>query len=124
MSRKKPNTPRSRVTSALRQLWLRSRERAKALKGTGYKCRDCGAKQSKAKGKEVNLEVHHDPPILWKKVIDMVFEVVLNAPQYPLCKDCHKKVHNKDRNCEKEKVDPKRDFPSLRTDRKREGDKA
>lgn len=93
MSRKKPNTPRSRVTSCLRQLWLRSRERRKALKNTGYRCSECGVKQSVTKGKEVKLEVHHDPPINWIGVVDWVFKILLNANQYPLCKPCHEIKH-------------------------------
>ena len=93
--KKKPNTPRSRITSAIRQLWLRSRERAKSLKDAGYRCSECGVKQSMAKGKVVKLEVHHDPPIAdkWKAIIDAIIRDILEAPQVPLCKDCHKKKH-------------------------------
>lgn len=94
---KKPITPRSRVKSALRQLWLRSRERAKALKDADYRCAECNAKQSKAKGREVNIQVHHDPLINWDGIVDLIFERLLNAHQYPLCKDCHKKRHEKAR---------------------------
>ena len=93
--RKKPNTPRSKVRAALRQLWLRSRERATTLKSTGYCCSECGVKQSKAKGKEVKLEVHHEPPINWDGILDLVFERLLNAPQRALCKECHGKAHSK-----------------------------
>ena len=91
--KKKPNTPRSRIKVAIRLLWLRSRERAKALKDHDYKCADCGVKKSVAKGKEVKLEVHHDPAINWDGLIDLIFERILNVPQYPLCKKCHKKKH-------------------------------
>ena len=90
MGRKKPNTPRSRVKAALRLLWMRSRERAKCLKDAGYKCTDCGIKQSTAKGREVKIEVHHLTEIEWKELIDLIFEMLLNAPQTPLCKPCHK----------------------------------
>ena len=90
MGRKKPNTPRSRVKSALRQLWMRSRERARALKSTGYRCTECNVKQSMAKGKVVKMEVHHLTPIEWEDLIDLVFERLLNVPQIPLCKPCHK----------------------------------
>ena len=89
-SRKKPVTPRSRVKAALRQLWLRSRERAKVLKDAQYRCTECDVKQSTAKGREVKLEVHHLTEIQWKELIDLVFEMLLNAPQTPLCKPCHK----------------------------------
>ena len=95
MGKKKPNTPRSRVRAAIRQLWLRSRERAKALKDYDRRCAECGVKQSVAKGKEVKLEVHHSPPIDWNGLIDLVFERILNVKQYPLCKSCHEKAHKK-----------------------------
>jgi len=93
--KKKPNTPRSRVKNALRQLWLRSRERAAALKSTGNCCDNCGIKQSVAKGRVVKLQVHHDPAINWDGVVDLIFERLLNAPQYPLCEACHKEEHEK-----------------------------
>ena len=93
MGRRKESTPRSRVTNALRQLWLRSRERAKVAKEHHNTCVHCGAKGSVAKGREVKIQVHHDPPIDWNGVVDMVFERLLNAPQYPLCKKCHAKEH-------------------------------
>lgn len=95
MGRKKPNTPRSRIVNAIRQLWLRSRERAKALKDADRKCTKCGVKESRAKGKEVILQVHHDPPIgkKWKDIVDDIAEHILEAPQYPLCKSCHRQIH-------------------------------
>ncbi len=97
MGRKKPNTPRSKIRAAIRQLWLRSRERAAALKSTGYRCKKCQAKQSKAKGREVKIQVHHDPPIedKWEKIIDLIETEILRAPQYPLCEDCHDEEHEK-----------------------------
>jgi len=96
MGRKLPNTPRSRIRAALRQLWLRSRERAKALKDSGYRCVDCGVKQTAAKGKKLTLEVHHEPKIDWDGILDLIAERLLNVPQVPLCKDCHKKRHDKE----------------------------
>lgn len=90
MGKKQLNTPRSRVKAALRQLWLRSRERAKCMKDAGYRCTECDVKQSVAKGKEVKLEVHHLSEIHWEKLVDLVFEMLLDAPQTPLCKPCHK----------------------------------
>ena len=81
MSRKKPNTPRSRVRSALRQLWLHSRERAVALKRGGYTCQICGLRQSRAKGREFSVEVHHKAGIgNWEKVIDAIFEEIICNP--------------------------------------------
>jgi len=97
MGKKQPNTPRSRIRAALRQLWLRSRERAAALKKHDYRCAKCGVKQSKARGVEVSLQVHHDPPIDWDGIFDLIFERLLNVPQYPLCKECHEIEHEKTR---------------------------
>lgn len=91
--KKKPNTPRSRVKSVIRQLWLRSRERAKVLKDAEHKCVECGVKQSRAKGKEVYIQVHHDPQIDWEGIVDLIFERVLNVPQYPLCIEHHDEKH-------------------------------
>jgi predicted HNH restriction endonuclease len=95
MGKKKSETPRSRIKNAIRKLWLRSRERAKALKDSGHKCVDCGAKKSVAKGREVRLEVHHEPKIDWSGIVQLIFDRVLNVPQVPLCKSCHKKRHEK-----------------------------
>ena len=95
MPKKLLTTPRSRVRSAIRQLWLRSRERAAALKAQGYCCQSCGAKQSKAKGKEVFVEVHHKNGIgNWDKVIDLIFEQILCPPELleVLCPDCHDEI--------------------------------
>lgn len=97
--KKKPTTPRSRVRSILRQLFLRSRERAAALKATNYCCAKCGKKQSKAQGKEVGLEVHHKNGVgNWEAVIDAVFEQLLCHAEgmEPLCKECHKDEHKED----------------------------
>jgi len=70
---------------------MRSRERAAALKSTGYCCSRCGVKQSKAKGKEVVIEVHHVAGIDWDGMIDLVRERLLQDPGRlePLCKRCH-----------------------------------
>ena len=95
MSRKQPGTPRSRVRSALRQVWLRSRERAAALKRSGNTCECCGKKQSVAKGREVKLEVHHNNGVEWEKAIDYIYRHLLCNPQdlTVFCKDCHDAEH-------------------------------
>jgi 5-methylcytosine-specific restriction endonuclease McrA len=93
MGRRKPNTPRSQVRSALRRLWLRSRERAAALKRDNYTCQKCDAKQSRAKGREVYVEVHHTQGVLnWEMMIDYIFRHLLCDPKWleTLCKECHK----------------------------------
>jgi integrase len=82
MSRKKPTTPRSQVRSALRRyVWLRSRERRAALKRDKYTCVDCGAKQSKAKGREVKVEVDHLDGIEWERMIDYIYRHLLVPPE-------------------------------------------
>ena len=98
MGKRLPNTPRSRVRASLRQLWLRSRERAACLKRDGYVCQTCGKKQSKAKGKEVAVCVHHIDGIDWDGLIDLVFERLLVNPDRleTLCEKCHDHVHEKD----------------------------
>jgi len=92
--RRKPTTPRSQVRSALRRLWLRSRERQAALKRDQYTCRKCSSKQSRAQGREVYVEVHHlDGISNWEEVIDKIFEQILVSPDRleTLCIPCHKK---------------------------------
>lgn len=95
MGKKLPYTPNSRIRSTLRQLFLRSRERNLAIKRDNYTCQECGAKQSKAKGKEVEVEVHHkgeDGVKNWAKLFEAVREYLLCDPEYleVLCKTCHK----------------------------------
>ena len=96
MGRKSLNTPRSRIVNGIRLVWMRSRERIAALKKTSYCCTDCGIKQSAAKGREVKLQVHHEPPIdkAWKEIVDMIAERILQSEQVPLCKPCHKARHD------------------------------
>lgn len=91
MKKNSARTPRSKVKQALRQLSLRSRERAAALKRDGYICRKCGRKQSKARGKELFVEVHHKQGVEWEKLIDLVYEMLLCSPDEmeTLCHECH-----------------------------------
>jgi len=94
MGKRLLTTPRSRVRAALRRLWLRSRERAAALKRDGYTCRRCNRKQSKAKGKEFDVQVHHKQGVVnWEQVIDYVMASLLCGPEHleTLCKECHDK---------------------------------
>lgn len=96
--KKKPTTPRSKVTVALRQLWLRSRERATALKRDKYTCQGCHRKQSVAKGKEFKVQVHHKEGIDWTGVVDIIIERILVHPDKleTLCKECHDRVDNEE----------------------------
>lgn len=94
MAKKNPQkTPRSKVKNALRQLSLRSRERAFALKRDAYTCCNCGVKRSVAKGREVKVECHHVEGIDWEALVDLVYERLLQTPDKyeSLCKECHKK---------------------------------
>jgi len=92
MGKKKPETPRSRVRSALRQLFLRSRERAAAIKREGNTCERCHVKGSVAKGREVKIQVHHRRGICnWNKIIELIYRELLCSPSSleVLCKKCH-----------------------------------
>jgi predicted HNH restriction endonuclease len=90
---RKPVTPACQIRSALRRLFLRSRERAAVLKRDGYTCRACGTKQSRSKGREVYVEVHHLAGIEnWPELIEAVRRYLLCGPDdmLCLCNECHK----------------------------------
>jgi len=91
---KLPYTPNSRIRQALRILWMRSRERAQALKNSGYRCCLCGVKQSTAKGREVRLEVHHTSPVDWDGLFVDIRRRLLHSPDRlaPMCKACHEQA--------------------------------
>ena len=93
--KKKPFTPNYKITRALRKLYLESRERGAALKRDGYSCQECGKKQSKAKGKEVKVQVHHIHGIDWEDLRDMVRKRLLQNPDALItyCVGCHEKSH-------------------------------
>ena len=96
MGRKLPYTPNSRIKSALRQLWLRSRERAAAIKRDNYSCCRCGVKQSRKKGFEQKVEVHHKDGVEnWEQIYKVIRKHLLvnEAELETLCKECHKKDH-------------------------------
>ncbi len=61
-----------------------------------YKCSDCGAKQSAAKGRVVKIQGHHCPEIDLEPIIDSIVEL-LKAPQVPMCKKCHDVITKKNR---------------------------
>ena len=93
MPRKLPHTPKSTIRSALRRLWLRSRERAAAIKREANCCERCGIKGSVAKGRVVKTEVHHRNGIDWPGLDEMVRAQLLPDPSEleVLCKGCHAK---------------------------------
>jgi predicted HNH restriction endonuclease len=93
LPKKLPHTPNSQIRSALRQLWLRSRERAARIKADGYTCQCCGRKQSRAKGREVFVEVHHRHGVDWDGLFDDIRRRLLSGELETLCKECHAKDH-------------------------------
>ncbi len=97
MKKRKDFTPNSQITSALRRLFLRSRERAAVLRRDSYTCTICNKKQTKKKGKELKVCVHHLHGINWQTLIEVVRECLLCEPKYmvTLCQNCHKNEHEK-----------------------------
>ena len=96
MGKRLPGTPRSKVRAALRALWLRSRERNAAIKREGGCCEGCHRKQSKAKGREFKVEVHHLNGVEWEVMIDYVYRHLLCDPKdlQVMCPECHSEEHN------------------------------
>lgn len=93
MPKKKPYTPDGMLTSWLRKyIWLRSRERAAALKRDKYTCQRCGAKQCTAKDNVVKVQVHHKNGIKWDKIRKCIRKELLGKTEdlETLCKECHK----------------------------------
>jgi 5-methylcytosine-specific restriction endonuclease McrA len=89
-------TPKSQIISALRRLFLRSRERSYAIKRDKYTCQVCGKKQSKAAGREVEVEVHHTCGVTnWNEIEDTIRMYLLTDPEdlRTLCKACHGMEH-------------------------------
>ena len=99
MGKKTEYTPKSRIRQALRQLWLRSRERSAALKRENNTCQSCKRKASTAKGKEFKVEVHHKDGVLnWEEIFDVIYKFLL-CPETELevlCKECHDNLHKKE----------------------------
>ena len=99
MGKKLPYTPNSKIKNHLRKMWLQSRERSQALKRDNYTCQSCKRKQSKAKGKEFSVEVHHiNGHINWEDIILYVREHLLVDPNdlTTLCPQCHDLIHRLD----------------------------
>ena len=95
MGRRSPYSTNTAIKSALHRLWLRSRERALRLKQDNYSCQKCGVKQSKAKGREVSVNVHHLDGIRWAEIIEYIRQELLVKPDrlQTLCKSCHSEEH-------------------------------
>ena len=94
--KKRPATPKSQIRSALRKLWMRSRERTGTLKRDKYTCQECGKKQSRAKGREVAVVVHHLDGISWDGLIELVARRLLQDPGKltTLCVPCHEEAES------------------------------
>lgn len=108
MGKKLLYTPNSQIRSALRRLFLRSRERNLALCRDNYTCQECGKKQSRAKGREFYVEVHHlDGVENWQALFDAVREYLLCDPDFleTLCSSCHRAHTEKESvSCQKRKA--------------------
>jgi len=98
MGKKLEYTPNSKIRQDLRKLWLWSRERNKALKRDKYTCVKCHRKQSKKKGEEFKVEVHHTEGILnWDKLFEVIRLYLLCDSKYleTMCKECHEEEEKK-----------------------------
>ncbi len=92
---KDPITPKGKIVSSLRRLWLHSRERNEALKVGGRKCSSCGVKASVARSSPQKIEVHHKGGVLnWDEMVATIRQQLLVGPDKLkcLCPDCHKAV--------------------------------
>jgi predicted HNH restriction endonuclease len=96
---RKPVTPNSQIRAALRQLWLRSRERGQAVKDQRNTCQTCGRKGSVAKGREVRINVHHRKGVNWDGLLQLIRERLLQTPDdYEcMCEECHVKLHKEEK---------------------------
>lgn len=93
---KPTETPDRQIVAALRAMWLRSVERITALKNSNYCCEKCAVKQSKVKGKEIKLDVHHrSGHINWPAIIAVVRKELLHPASQlqTLCRPCHDQEH-------------------------------
>lgn len=87
------HTKKAVIVAGLRQIWLRSKERANRLKYDSYTCQNCHKKASKAKGNEFKVQVHHKHGVLnWDAIIEALNENLLCDIDKleTLCKECHK----------------------------------
>ena len=96
MGKRVPWTTVSVIKNYCRHLFMRSRERAAAIRATGNTCERCGRKGSVAKGREVSIRVHHVNGINWERIIKVLREELLDGPYQVVCKECHDTIHEKD----------------------------
>ena len=85
---------RKQIIRNLRKyVWLRSKERSEKLKEYNYCCAKCKIKQTRRKGKEVVIDVHHIKLINWDRILKVLYEELLHTNTIPLCPSCHKREH-------------------------------
>ena len=87
-------TTKSKIVAALRNLWLRSGERAECLKKQHYTCQRCGIKKTNTKEKVVKVQVHHKEGVLnWDDIVREIRKNLLcDVDKLEcLCVECHKK---------------------------------
>ncbi len=92
----KGKTPLAYIRAVIRRhIWLKSRERAKVLKRDNYTCVKCHVKQTKKKGQERFVIVHHKYGINWKRILETIREEVLQDESrlITLCPKCHEEEH-------------------------------
>lgn len=91
-------TPDGIIKSAMRLLFMRSRERSSAIRRDGNTC-TCGSKGSSRKGAEVKTEVHHvkEGDINWERIYTVIREELLCSKEgmVTLCRPCHLKIHGR-----------------------------
>jgi 5-methylcytosine-specific restriction endonuclease McrA len=78
-------------------VWLRSRERAAAIRREKHTCQRCHRKGSEKKGHEVKIQVHHKDGIAnWDAIINLIYEQILCDPQFleVVCVQCHDAEHS------------------------------
>jgi hypothetical protein len=96
MGKRLLETPKSKIRAALRNVFLRSREHASALKQANNTCQVCGKKKSVAKGKECAVRVHHINGVHnWEEIFVAIRKELLCDPSFLtiMCTDCHDKHH-------------------------------
>jgi len=95
----KTETPRGLIVTKLRQIFMWSPERSAALKRDDKTCQVCGKRESKAKGKECSVHVHHlqEGDINWDRIVAVIRKELLCPPEMliTLCKEHHQDCHHK-----------------------------
>ena len=96
-------TPKSKIVSMLRRMFMYSRERGFAAKRDRQRCVECGSKLG-------GVYVHHIHNVDWESIIGAIRQSLLCSPDKLkcLCKECHKKTHENDEHVFKSKGEKKK----------------